>query len=157
MKKIKSAQKKVDTLSTDTEKFIKAQKEGLELFKRKNKEYGSAFRENGPVGMIIRLGEKLNRYKTINKDAIKIDSSDESLRDTLLDIHNCSALALLLLDEEDEKSEDVVDVTKRLNDVYDMASDFAIDTVSTVVSDTKEELKDLNISKIVSGILKKLK
>ena len=165
----RASQKKADTLSTDTEKFIKAQKEGLELFKRKNREYGSAFRENGPVGMIIRLGEKLNRYKTINKDVIKIDSSDESLRDTLLDIHNCSALALLLLDEEDENCENPTDVTRRLNDVYEVATDFVIDTANTVkssaedayrqilLSETKDDIKDLNIGKIVSGILRKLK
>lgn len=82
----------------DSEKFRKIQDEAFELFKRKNAEYGSAFRDNGPVGMVIRAGEKLRRLMTVSKNKIVVD--DETLRDTMLDLHNVSALGIMLYDEE---------------------------------------------------------
>ena len=36
----------------------KVQEEGLELFKRKNSDYGDSFANYGPIGVIIRMGDK---------------------------------------------------------------------------------------------------
>lgn len=85
----------------DSEKFRKIQDEAYELFKRKNAEYGSAFRDNGPVGMVLRAGEKLRRLMTVSKNNIHV--IDETLRDTLLDLHNVAALGIMLYDEEEAK------------------------------------------------------
>ena len=41
--------------------MIAVQKEALELFKKKNADYGDSFANYGPVGVIIRMGDKINR------------------------------------------------------------------------------------------------
>ena len=75
------------------------QKEGLELFKRKNKDYGDAFANFGPVGVIVRMGDKINRLMSITKTGVTM-VDDEGLRDTLIDLHNYSAMAIMLMDEK---------------------------------------------------------
>ena len=79
----------------------KVQKEGLELFKKKNTDYGDAFANYGAIGVLIRMGDKISRCQSIsNKSITMIDS--ESLRDTLIDLHNYAAMAVMLIDEGDE-------------------------------------------------------
>ncbi len=75
------------------------QKEGLELFERKNKDYGDAFANFGPVGVIVRMGDKINRLMSITKSGVTM-VNDEGLRDTLIDLHNYSAMAIMLMDEK---------------------------------------------------------
>ena len=74
------------------------QAEALELFKRKNKDYGDAFANYGPIGVIVRIGDKIQRLSSISKNSI-ILVKDEGIRDTLIDLHNYAAMALMLLDE----------------------------------------------------------
>jgi hypothetical protein len=81
------------------EQFQKVQKEGLELFKQKNADYGDSFIVYGMVGVLIRMQDKINRLVNITNTNISV-VKNESLRDTLLDLHNYSALALLLFDEK---------------------------------------------------------
>lgn len=81
------------------EQMEKVQKEGLQLFTKKNKDYGDAFATYGPIGVIMRMGDKLNRLMSIEKNKICM-VNDESVRDTLIDLHNYSAMAIMLLDEE---------------------------------------------------------
>tara|TARA_B110000285_G_scaffold209809_1_gene251108 strand:- start:504 stop:773 length:270 start_codon:yes stop_codon:yes gene_type:complete len=80
------------------EQMIAIQKEGLELFKKKNKDYGDAFAEYGPIGVLMRMGDKIKRLQNIEKNKITM-VDDEQMRDTLIDLHNYSAMALMLLDE----------------------------------------------------------
>ena len=79
------------------------QTEAREVFERKNKDYGDAFARYGPVGVLVRLGDKLARLQNISRNGVTIDVQDESARDTLLDLHNYSAMAIMLLDEDDPK------------------------------------------------------
>jgi hypothetical protein len=72
--------------------------EARELFTNKNKDYGDSFAYYGPVGVIIRMGDKIQRLKSIDKNKI-INVDDERLRDTLIDLHNYSAMAIMLMDE----------------------------------------------------------
>ena len=74
------------------------QEEGLELFSRKNKDYGDAFAKYGVIGVIMRIEDKLQRSISITKNGVNL-VDDERIRDTLLDLHNYSAMALMLLDE----------------------------------------------------------
>lgn len=76
----------------------KIQDECLEVFKKKNADYGDAFAQYGTIGVIVRIGDKISRLSTISKN--KIEVKDESLRDTLLDLHNYAAMALMCLDEQ---------------------------------------------------------
>ena len=78
------------------------QSEGLELFKRKNQDYGDAFAKYGVVGVLVRMGDKIARLQSISTTSVSLVDS-ESLRDTLIDLHNYSAMAIMLLDEDDMK------------------------------------------------------
>ena len=81
------------------EQMQKVQKEGLELFEKKNKDYGDAFAKYGTIGVLIRMEDKLQRSISISNSGINLINS-ESMRDTLLDLHNYAAMALMLMDEE---------------------------------------------------------
>lgn len=81
-----------------TKNFRKIQDEGYELFKKKNIDYGNAFEEHGAIGILVRMNDKIKRAMNISdKNITLIDT--ESLRDTLIDLHNYSALAVTLIDK----------------------------------------------------------
>ena len=86
------------------------QNEGLELFKRKNQDYGDAFANYGVLGVLVRMGDKIARLQSISKKSVSLVNS-ESLRDTLIDLHNYSAMAIMLLDEDEDKDEDKKKIT----------------------------------------------
>lgn len=77
------------------------QKEAFELFKRKNQDYGDAFADYGPVGVIVRMGDKIRRATSISKNGVTL-VNDEALRDTLIDLHNYAAMAVMLIDEDED-------------------------------------------------------
>jgi hypothetical protein len=88
------------TVEKHVEKYKLIQKEGIELFGRKNRDYGDAFGNYGVVGVLVRMGDKISRIQSITKNKTNV-VGDESLRDTLIDLFNYSAMAIMLLDEED--------------------------------------------------------
>lgn len=85
------------------------QKEGLELFKRKNQDYGDAFANYGVVGVLVRMGDKIARLQSISTKSVSLVNS-ESLRDTLIDLHNYSAMAIMLLDEDKQNENEKIAV-----------------------------------------------
>lgn len=87
----------------------KVQKEGLDLFVRKNKYYGDAITTYGTIGVLVRIGDKINRLNYVNKNKINL-VNDESLRNTLIDLHNYVAMAIMLLDEEPEIAQDQIEI-----------------------------------------------
>jgi len=82
-----------------TEQLESIQNECKELFSKKNKDYGDAFATYGPLGVIVRIGDKIQRLTTVTDKSISL-VSDESVRDTLLDLHNYAAMAIMLMDEK---------------------------------------------------------
>jgi hypothetical protein len=80
------------------EQMKKIQKEGLELFTKKNADYGDAFAQYGTIGVLMRIEDKIQRSMSITKKGVTL-VNDEGLRDTLIDLHNYAAMALMLLDE----------------------------------------------------------
>jgi len=103
-----------NSIDNSISKFRKLQDEIYELFQKKNKDYGDAFKENGSIGTLIRIKEKVGRLKNfINIDSRGITYKerkpnvvDESLRDTLMDLNSYSLMMLMLLEEEkDEEKE----------------------------------------------------
>jgi hypothetical protein len=76
----------------------KVQKEALDLFTRKNIDYGDAFAKYGVIGVLMRIEDKLQRSLSITKNGVNL-IKDEGIRDTLIDLHNYAAMAILLLDE----------------------------------------------------------
>ena len=75
------------------------QQEAKELFRKKNQDYGDAFATYGPVGVLVRIGDKLQRLQSIQKNKVAL-VEDEKIRDTLIDLHNYAAMAVMLLDEK---------------------------------------------------------
>jgi hypothetical protein len=74
------------------------QSQALELFKIKNADYGDAFAKYGVIGVLMRIEDKIQRALSITKNGVNL-VNDEGIRDTLLDLHNYAAMALMLLDE----------------------------------------------------------
>jgi hypothetical protein len=74
------------------------QTEALELFTKKNADYGDAFAKFGVIGVLMRIEDKIQRAISITKNGINL-VDDESLRDTMIDLHNYSAMTMMLLDE----------------------------------------------------------
>ena len=83
------------------EQMQKVHQEALELFKKKNADYGDSFANFGPVGVIVRMGDKINRLSSVTKNGVHF-VDNESIRDTLIDLHNYAAMAVMLIDEEDK-------------------------------------------------------
>ena len=81
------------------EQLAKIQSEALDLFTRKNADYGDAFAKYGVIGVLMRIEDKIQRALSITKNGVNL-VPDERLRDTLLDLHNYAAMALMLLDEK---------------------------------------------------------
>ena len=80
------------------EQMKAVQAEALELFTRKNADYGDAFATYGVIGVLMRIDDKIQRSMSITKTGVNL-VSDEGIRDTLIDLHNYAAMALMLLDE----------------------------------------------------------
>ena len=83
------------------EQLKNVQEEGLNLFKRKNADYGDAFATYGAVGVIVRIGDKISRLASVSQKGIEL-VENEKIRDTLIDLHNYAAMAIMLLDEGEE-------------------------------------------------------
>ena len=107
-------------MTSRNEQFRAVQQEGLDLFTRKNRDYGDAFADYGVVGVLVRMGDKIRRLQNISNTGVTL-VEDESFRDTLIDLHNYAAMAVLLLDsnenmdssaeekeEDDEELENVI-------------------------------------------------
>ena len=88
------------------------QDEARTLFQKKNADYGDSFATYGPVGVLVRMGDKISRLNSITSKGVNLVNT-ESLRDTLIDLHNYAAMAVLLIDEgkdivkEQEKSKTI--------------------------------------------------
>ena len=81
------------------EQHLAVQKEAHDIFIKKNTDYGDAFAKYGPVGVIIRMGDKISRLISVTKNGVNM-VKDENIRDTLLDLHNYTAMGIMLLDNE---------------------------------------------------------
>jgi hypothetical protein len=75
------------------------QNNALELFRKKNIDYGDAFAKFGVIGVLMRIEDKIQRSLSITNNGVNL-VNDEGIKDTLLDLHNYAAMALMLLHEE---------------------------------------------------------
>jgi len=79
------------------------QQECKEMFKKKNSDYGDAFATYGTVGVLVRIGDKLARFSNISSKKVELSVEDETIRDTLMDLHNYAAMAIMCLNDENFK------------------------------------------------------
>ena len=74
------------------------------LYARKNHDYGDSFHqtfvEEGMAMPRIRLGDKFSRFKTLTQTGGQ-QVTDESIRDTLMDLANYAIMTILEMDEVD--------------------------------------------------------
>ena len=77
------------------EQMKQIQHEALELFIKKNADYGDAFATFGTIGVLVRIEDKIKRCISISSKKVQL-VDDETLRDTLIDLHNYAAMALML-------------------------------------------------------------
>lgn len=73
------------------------------LYSRKNHDYGDSFHatfiEEGYAMARIRLTDKLNRFKNLTRTDASV--TDESIRDTLMDLANYAIMTIMEMDRED--------------------------------------------------------
>ena len=81
------------------EQLKRVQDEALDLFEKKNADYGDAFAEYGPVGVLVRMGDKIKRAVSISASGVTL-VDEEKLRDTLIDLGNYAAMCVMLIDED---------------------------------------------------------
>tara|TARA_B100000900_G_scaffold303377_1_gene261935 strand:+ start:270 stop:686 length:417 start_codon:yes stop_codon:yes gene_type:complete len=87
--------------------------EALSLFTKKNQDYGDAFANYGPVGVIVRMGDKINRLASVTGSSVTL-VKNETIRDTLIDLHNYAAMAIMLMDEKEKPKEKI----KKYDDTF---------------------------------------
>lgn len=75
----------------------KIQAEAMEIFIKKNADYGDAFAKYGLIGVLMRIEDKIQRAMSITKNGVNL-INDESIKDTLLDLHNYAAMGLMFID-----------------------------------------------------------
>ena len=83
--------------------MIQVQNESLEVFKRKNIGYEDAFADYGTAGVIVRIGDKIQRLVSVSNKGISLVNT-KTLRDTLIDLHNYAAMAIISIDENNNKT-----------------------------------------------------
>jgi len=86
----------ISKMSNRVEQLKEIQQNALELFTRKNADYGDAFAKFGLIGVLMRIEDKIQRSLSITKTGVTL-VDDEGLRDTLLDLHNYAAMGLMLI------------------------------------------------------------
>lgn len=77
-----------------------------DLYTRKNHDYGDSFHqtflEEGFAMARIRLSDKLNRFKTLSRQSVQSEVTDESMRDTLIDLANYALMTILEMDDAEQ-------------------------------------------------------
>lgn len=114
----------LDGKPTEEDNHWELCRELQELYHRKNLDYGDSFHlsflEEGLAMPRIRLGDKYLRFKTLTSGE-KQRVSDESIRDTLIDLANYSIMTIMELDQamstNADKRETFLRAAERMNRV----------------------------------------
>lgn len=70
--------------------------QGLNLFIKKNSDYGDAFAIFGVVGVLVRMGDKISRLTTLVGNE---NGHFESIKDTAIDLYNYALMVSLLIND----------------------------------------------------------
>ena len=85
-----------DQLENNTDKYVDQIEEMLNTYIAKNIDYGNSFSElyndYGLLSTVIRLSDKLNRLKRLQKADAEVE---ESVEDTLQDLANYAIMTLI--------------------------------------------------------------
>lgn len=88
--------------SDNVQRFMDITKQMADTYKAKNADYGDSFSESldewGPVAAATRIGDKMNRFKSLLKRPNQV--KDESINDTLLDMATYCIMTYMWLNKE---------------------------------------------------------
>lgn len=106
-----------------------------DLYIKKNADYGNSvhdtYEKYGLVSFLVRMEDKLNRVRNLNKDDVKLSDvkvKDEKIEDTLMDLANYAILAIMELKREKSPFN-----TKNINcDIYQQEEINEKDIMDTV-------------------------
>lgn len=93
-------------LNPDAERHQQLLSQLHETYLQKNTAYGDSFHRTysdlGIISAIVRISDKYNRAKTLAKDRTsgEIDTGDESIIDTLLDMANYCIMTVMEIEKE---------------------------------------------------------
>lgn len=94
-------------MSTNVQHHANITLELNELYEYKNKRYGNSFGETyeslGIISAVTRILDKTNRLTQLATTGL--DSEDESLRDTLIDLANYAIMTVMEIDKEGKTNE----------------------------------------------------
>lgn len=89
-------------MENNIEKFKSITDNMLELYKKKNHDYGNSFDISldkfGLIASVVRLGDKMNRIESLIQKDNKV--KDESIKDTITDMANYCIMTLMWLNEK---------------------------------------------------------
>lgn len=92
----------VAELPSPANDFKELCKSMMATYVRKNADYGNSFDKSldkfGIVAAVVRLGDKMNRIESLAGKKAQV--TDESIRDTLLDMANYSIMTIMWLDNQ---------------------------------------------------------
>lgn len=98
----------------------KAHNELLEIFKKKNSDYGNSFekslQEHGIISAIVRMEDKMRRLTNLSKQSSNQKVDDESIIDTLKDLSNYALMTAIWLEPTE-----VNPYTNKLEEKFDMS------------------------------------
>lgn len=88
-------------LSENVEQFMSITHDMAKTYAAKNHDYGNSFEESldefGLVASVVRLGDKMNRIKSLIKKEAQV--KDESIKDTLLDMANYAIMTVMWMNK----------------------------------------------------------
>ena len=111
-------------LSSDSSRVLRErQKHGLELFMRKNADYGDSFATFGIIGVIVRIQDKISRIiNLLTTETTNV--TDESIADTAIDLFNYCTMALMLIDEKRNIGQSKLSRESQMKSVYEHACNY---------------------------------
>ena len=88
-------------VSDNVEQFMSITQDMTKTYAAKNHDYGNSFEESldefGLVASVVRLGDKMNRTKSLIKKEAQV--KDESIKDTLLDMANYAIMTVMWMNK----------------------------------------------------------
>lgn len=91
-----------------------------DLYEKKNHDYGDSVHDTyikyGLTSFLVRIEDKLNRIRTLDKNRDDIKITDEKIEDTLLDLANYAVIALV----EEKLNKNILDNNPSVLDNPDM-------------------------------------
>lgn len=93
----------METTNTNVKKFNEIVCKMADTYEKKNADYGDSFgqtcNEFGITAAIVRMIDKMNRIKQLSKKDALV--TDESIKDTLLDLANYAVMTLVWINSKE--------------------------------------------------------